>query len=174
MSGRLIAVFGYSRGGSTLHAICASRVRRAEAEARPGDVVLLSGWSHHRTVRSEAELMAEAWSGASVELVVAPDARTTYGNARATAELARSRGVSEIVLVTSRWHARRARTLLRSALRGTRIGLVVAPADGPRARMARARELACWPLVPAQRIAARRALRSAASENAARASASER
>lgn len=151
MSGRLIAVFGYSRRRHALHEICASRLARAESEARAGDVVLLSGWSRHRSVRSEAELMAEAWKGPRVELVVAPDARTTSGNARATAELAWERGVTEVVLVTSRWHARRAGALLRAALRGSGIDVTVAPADGPPARLPRAREAACWVVVPAQK-----------------------
>jgi uncharacterized SAM-binding protein YcdF (DUF218 family) len=176
VNGRLIAVFGYSCGRSTLHEICASRLRRAEAETLAGDVVLLSGWSRHRSVRSEAELMAEAWNGPAVELVVAPDARTTVGNARAAAELARGRGLPEVLLVTSRWHARRASTLLRTALRGSGIRVAVAPADGPRARVAHAREVACWALVPAQRVLARRAPGSSARDSraAARASANER
>ena len=159
MTARLVAVFGYSRGGDTLHEICASRVRRAEAEARAGDVVLLSGWSRHRAARSEAELMAEAWNGPPVELVVAPDARTTYGNARAAAALARSRRATEVVLVTSRWHARRASSLLRSTLRGSGIGVTLASADGPAARLPRARELACWAIVPAQAASVRYAQR---------------
>lgn len=162
--GRLIAVFGYSRGGSALHPICGSRLRRAEAEARPGDVVLLSGWSHHRSVRSEAELMAEAWAGPPVELVVAPDARTTLGNARGAAELARDRGLDEVVLVTSRWHERRASALLRAALRGTDIRLALAPAEGPSARLARVREIACWALVPAAALLASHAPRRSSSE----------
>ena len=164
MTGRLVAVFGYSRGGGTLHPICASRLRRAEAETRPEDVVLLSGWSHHRRVRSEAELMAEVWEGPPVELVVSPDARTTLGNARDTASLARDRGLDEVVLVTSRWHVRRARALLRAALHGSDARVVVVPAEGPPARLARLREIACWALVPAAVLLARRAPRRSSPE----------
>jgi hypothetical protein len=152
---RLIAVLGYSNGGSSLHHVCAERLRRAEAEATPGDVVLLSGWARRGSARSEAELMAEAWQGPAVELVPSGDARSTAGNARAAADTAIRIGATEVVLVTSAWHERRAASLFRVALRGTGIRLVLAPAEGP-AGAARVRELVCWLLVPAQSALVRR------------------
>ena len=161
MSRRLIAVLGYSQGGESLHAICAARLARAEAVTRPGDVVLLSGWARSRGVRSEAELMAAAWRGPSAELVLAPDARTTVGNAHAAAEAALRTGADEVVLVTSRWHEPRASALFRAALRGTGIRLALAPAKGDATRRARGREALCWLLVPAQSaLAGRRTRRS--------------
>ena len=163
MSGRLIAVLGYSRGGTSLHEICAARLERAESVTRPEDVVLLSGWAHSRGVRSEAELMAAAWQGPSAELVLAPDARTTLGNAHAAADAALRLGVEEVVLVTSRWHEPRASALFRAALRGTGIRLVLAPAEGNAARRTRWRETLCWLLVPAQgALAGRRTRRTLA------------
>jgi len=148
VSRRLIAVLGYSNGGDSLHDVCACRLRRAEAEARPEDVVLLSGWARRRGVTSEAELMAEAWRGAAAELELAADARTTYGNAKVAAEVAGRIGASEVVVVTSRWHERRAAALFRAALRRTGIRLALASTEGAAPRGARLRELACWTLVP--------------------------
>jgi hypothetical protein len=154
---RLIAVLGYSDGGESLHAICAARLRRAEAEAREGDVVLLSGWARRRNRRTEAELMSEAWRGSLVELVVAGDARTTFGNARAAVAAATRLGVDEIVLVTSAWHERRAAALFRAALRDRRLRLTLARAGGIAPARARSREILCWLLVPVQaRVLARR------------------
>ena len=153
---RLVAVLGYSNGGASLHAVGESRLRRAEKEARAGDVVLLSGWSRRRNGRSEAELMAEAWQGSPVELVVAGDARTTYGNAVAARKAALASGAGRVVLVTSSWHAPRAAALFRAAFRRTQISVELAPAAGPRAATARIRELVCWLLTPAQAAILRR------------------
>jgi uncharacterized SAM-binding protein YcdF (DUF218 family) len=153
MTQRLIAVLGYSNGRDVLHDVCAARLRRAEAEARTGDVVLMSGWSRRRGGRSEAELMAEAWRGPEVDLVVAGDARTTYGNALATRAAAEAGRADEVVLVTSSWHARRAAALVRAALRGSGIALSLVRADGQPPRRTRLRELVCWTLTPAQTAA---------------------
>jgi uncharacterized SAM-binding protein YcdF (DUF218 family) len=159
VSRRLIAVLGYSNGGDSLHPVCAARLARAQEEARADDAVLLSGWARHPHVPTEAELMAAAWQGANAELVLAPDARTTLGNAGAAVETALRLSASEILLVTSRWHARRATHLFKVALRGTGIGLRIAPADGPRPRGVQVRELVCWALLPAQLALTRRARR---------------
>jgi uncharacterized SAM-binding protein YcdF (DUF218 family) len=153
---RLIAVLGYSNRGSSLHHVCAERLRRAEAEATPGDVVLLSGWARRGSARSEAELMAEAWRGPAIELVLCGDARSTAGNARTAADTAVGIGATEVVLVTSAWHERRAAALFRAALRGTGIRLALTAADGAGTSAARLRELACWLLVPAQAALVRR------------------
>jgi uncharacterized SAM-binding protein YcdF (DUF218 family) len=147
---RLVAVLGYSNGGGPLHAVCAARLRRAETEARPGDVVLLSGWAGRRTGGSEAQLMAEAWQGPPVELVVAGDARTTCGNAVAARGVALAAEADEVVLVTSSWHAPRAAALFRAAFRGSGVRLELALADGEPGARTRLRELVCWLIAPAQ------------------------
>lgn len=151
---RLVVVLGYSgqRAGAVdeLHEICVDRLRRAEREARPGDVVLLSGRAR-RGSGSEAELMARAWSGPAAELVLDRTAATTYGNAVATAALVRSLAPHEVVVVTSSWHARRAAALVRAALQGSAARVVSASAESPRSVRASIRELACWTLYPVQR-----------------------
>ena len=98
---RLVVVFGHSGRRDGLHAVCAARLRRAEMEAGPNDVVLLSGWSRRRRSASEAELMAEAWDGPSAHLVLDRGARTTLANAVGAAAVASERGAREVVLVTS-------------------------------------------------------------------------
>jgi uncharacterized SAM-binding protein YcdF (DUF218 family) len=154
---RLVAVLGYSNGrAGSLHEICAARLRRAEREVRDGDVVLLSGWSRGRSHRSEAELMARSWQGPPSRIVLDRGARTTLANAFGAARAARDIDASEVVLVTSSWHARRAESLLRAALDGTGASLSVALVDEPASLRHRARELACWLGVPVQRAVARR------------------
>ena len=111
---RLVAVLGYSTGRHEgLHPICAARLVAAEGPAEGADLVLLSGFSRRRHRPSEAELMREAWRGPAVRLVADGDARTTAGNARAVAAAARHIGADEVVIVTSSWHARRARPDVR-------------------------------------------------------------
>jgi hypothetical protein len=156
VSRRLIVVLGYSNGSRSLHEVCAARLRRAEVEARAGDVVLLSGWSRRRGRPTEAELMARAWRGPQVELLVGHDARTTFGNALDAARSAVASRVDELVLVTSSWHLPRAAALVRAALRDEPITLSLAPADGPESRRMRVRELACTAVAPAQAALLRR------------------
>ena len=111
---RVIVVLGYSDGGAgTIHPVCAARVARAAELATPDDVVVLSGWARVPGTRSEAELMAAAWSGSAREVVVDPDAQTTVGNARNALDDIRRVGAGEVVVVTSRWHAARARAAFR-------------------------------------------------------------
>jgi uncharacterized SAM-binding protein YcdF (DUF218 family) len=146
---RVIAVCGYSDGRvPDLHAICVARLRRAEREAAPGDIVLLSGWARHGSAASEAELMAEAWSAPCRELVVDRSARSTLANVRAAARVAREADASEVVLVTSGWHGRRAAALLRAALRGSSSTLRLATTGEAPSIPTRIRELACWTVVP--------------------------
>ena len=154
---RLVAVLGYStRRGDALHHVCAARLEAAAAAAEGADAVVLSGWSRRRTRPSEAELMREAWRGHDVTLLVDGDARTTGGNVRAIAAAARERGADEVVLVTSSWHARRARLLARAAL-GPDVRLTVATPPPSRPPRLVARELAC--LLPAYAtVSASRAL----------------
>ncbi|MBA3333562.1 MAG: YdcF family protein [Actinobacteria bacterium] len=154
-SARLIAVLGYSsrRGGDELHRVCAARLVRAGREALPGDTVFLSGWRRPRRPISEAELMAGAWNGDLHQVLVDDVSRSTYGNVRAAAAAARKLGVSEVVLVTSGWHSRRASVLLEAAY-GDRVSLAATGERGT--RFARARELVCWLVVPVQVALARR------------------
>ena len=151
---RLVVVLGYSgrRAGASdeLHEICVARLRRAEREARPDDVVLLSGRARGGR-GSEADLMARGWTGAPAELVLDRTAASTYGNAVATAALVRSLAPDEVVVVTSSWHARRASVLVRAAMRGSATRVVSAGVACPRSLRASLRELACWTLVPLQR-----------------------
>jgi uncharacterized SAM-binding protein YcdF (DUF218 family) len=146
---RVIAVCGYSDGRvQGLHEICVARLRRAEREAAAGDIVLLSGWARHGSAASEAELMAKAWSAPCRELVVDRSARSTLANVRAAARVALEADPSEIVLVTSGWHGRRAATLLRAALRAQGTVIRLATTDEPPSVSTRFRELACWTMVP--------------------------
>jgi hypothetical protein len=153
---RLVAVLGYSDARADgLHAICAARLRRAEREAGPDDVVLLSGWARgHRPV-SEAELMASSWSGRAARIVLDEGARSTLANAVGVARVAKALAAREVVLVTSGWHGRRAAALLRAGLRGTSPTVTLALTDERAAARTLLREAACWTLVPVQRTLAR-------------------
>jgi uncharacterized SAM-binding protein YcdF (DUF218 family) len=134
---RLVAVLGYSGfRGRGLHAICLARLRHGESLAREGDAVLLSG---------EAELMRGECAHADV--VLDRSARSTRENARGVAGAARALGANEIVVVTSSWHAFRARTLVRAAVgRGATV-TSSSPRGRPPLRLA-LRELACLAALP--------------------------
>jgi uncharacterized SAM-binding protein YcdF (DUF218 family) len=148
---RLVAVLGYSdRTTPGLHEVCAARLEQAAGEVRPGDTVLLSGWARTRRRRSEATLMAQAWSGLADRVVLDEGARTTHGNTRRAAAVASELGVDQIVVVTSGWHARRAGALARAALRGSGRTVTVVATHERGTWRSRARELACWPGVPFQ------------------------
>jgi uncharacterized SAM-binding protein YcdF (DUF218 family) len=147
---RLIAVLGYSGGqGAGLHPVCAARLARAAEISSPEDVVVLSGWARSADGESEAALMAAAWSGAAAEVVVDPVARTTVENAHNTINDVLRVGAREIVVVTSSWHAPRARVAFRWLLRFT--GVKVRSACPPgRSVAASLRELPLWVLLPFQ------------------------
>ena len=153
---RVLVVLGYSDGSTTgLHPVCAARLDHAASISLPDDVVVLSGWARGGRSRSEAELMRAAWRGAAREVVVDPDARTTVDNAlNAVDDIARTRA-REVVVVTSAWHAPRARTAFRWLLRGSGVAV---RSSSPVGRSARgtARELAVWPLLVAQLAASSR------------------
>jgi uncharacterized SAM-binding protein YcdF (DUF218 family) len=135
---RLVAVLGYSRRRlDGMHDVCAERLRHAEG--LDADAVLLSG---------EAELMQRAWNGAGVQLVTDGAARNTRQNAAGTAEAARRLGASEVVVVTSRWHAFRARTLVRAALPEVPVSSSSPPGRPPLTLLAR--EVACLTMLPYQ------------------------
>ena len=93
--------------------------------------------------------MRTAWRGAAREVVVDPDARTTVENmANALNDVLRV-GAREVVVVTSSWHAPRAKAALRWLLLHT--GIKVRSASPPgRSRWGSLRELVLWPLLPFQ------------------------
>jgi uncharacterized SAM-binding protein YcdF (DUF218 family) len=154
MSRRLVAVLGYSKRDAErdLHPVCAARLARAAEETGTGDAVLFSGWRRRGAV-SEAEHMARDWTGRAARVLLDTSARSTYGNVVGAAAAANELCASEVVLVTSGWHGRRAATLMRAASRRP----VVLAATGERGTTGtRLRELACWFLVPVQVALARR------------------
>jgi len=147
----VIVVLGYSdRGSGRLHPICAARLARAAEVATERDVVVLSGWSRVPGSRSEAELMAASWTGPAAELVLDPDATTTAENAANAVRDVLRAGAGEVLIVTSSWHAARARTAFRWLLRGHGVRVLVATPEEPAPPRARMRELALWPLLPVQ------------------------
>jgi uncharacterized SAM-binding protein YcdF (DUF218 family) len=150
LSTRLVAVLGYSDHTATdLHPVCAARLERAAAEAHPDDVVLFSGWARGTLDRrTEADLMESAWDAPVRGRLVDRDARTTFGNAIGIARTARELSASEVVLVTSSWHARRAAALVRAALAGSGTNVRVAATDEPTAARHGIRELASLTIVP--------------------------
>jgi hypothetical protein len=148
---RLIVVLGYSDGGrSELHPICRERLAHAATIATEDDVVVLSGWARVPGTRSEAELMAAAWSGLNRELVVDPDARSTVGNATNAVDDVVRTGATEVLVVTSRWHAPRAAAAFRWRLR-KELATVITTAP-PRGGGVQnwLREVPCWAFLPLQ------------------------
>lgn len=159
MSGRVVVVLGYSAHGEPgLHPVCRARLEEAARIAGPADTVVLSGWSRDGRAEPEAVLMRAAWRGTAGRLVVDPDARTTAENACNAVDDVRRSGAREVVVVTSPWHAPRARAAFRLALRGSGVRVAAASPPGRAPPPARLRELALWPLLPFQvRRAGRRA-----------------
>jgi uncharacterized SAM-binding protein YcdF (DUF218 family) len=150
---RLVAVLGYSsRRTPGLHTLCVERLRHAEQVAAPGDRVLLSGWGRRGSV-TEAQLMRDAWQGAELELIADRTARNTRENAASIAEVARRLHVTEVTVVTSRWHAFRAARLVRAALPGVLVR-TSSPAGYPHPVLA-LRELVCVLALPFHLIGAR-------------------
>jgi uncharacterized SAM-binding protein YcdF (DUF218 family) len=168
---RLVAVLGYSaRWSDGLHAVCAARLRHAERLAADGDTVLLSGWARRSNGAGEAELMRTAWNGADVQLIADGSARNTRENAAGVAETARRLGANEIVVVTSRWHAFRARTLVRAALMDSGARVQTSSPVGRAPVQLVARELICLAALPFHLIGLRAAARTATDDSWRRAS----
>jgi DUF218 domain len=137
---RLVAVLGYSpRRADGLHAICRERLRHAEG--LDADAVLLSG---------EAELMRPEWAGPDVPLLTDDDAHNTNRNAAGVAEAARRLGADEVVVVTSRWHAPRARMLVQALLPGVTVTSSSPPSRAPLVLLVR--EAGCLALLPYELI----------------------
>lgn len=130
--------------------MCAVRLRHAESVARGASAVVLSGWARRRNGRAEAELMRSAWSGPDVPLVCDPTARTTVGNATGLAAALVELEAERVVVVTSWWHAPRARVLVRAALRGSGITVQASSAPGRPPLRLLVRELACLAALPVQ------------------------
>ena len=146
---RLIAVLGYSDSTTgDLHPVCAARVARALAEARAEDAVLFSGWGRRSASAPEADLMARMWTTPARARLVDRRARTTLGNAIGIARAAQLVGADEVVLVTSRWHARRAAVLVRAALARSGVTLRVVATDERATPGHGLREVASWTIVP--------------------------
>jgi hypothetical protein len=142
---RLVAVLGYSgRRSSELHAVCEARVRHAEG--LEADAILLSG---------EAELMHGAWRGG--EVVLDTRARNTRENARGVADAVRRLEADEVVVVTSAWHAFRARALVRAAIGDPAVEVTSSSPPGPRPVRLLAREAACLVALPVQLLLVQRA-----------------
>jgi uncharacterized SAM-binding protein YcdF (DUF218 family) len=148
---RLVAVLGYSgRRAHGLHPICAERLSHAEAISGETDAVLLSGWARHADASGEVELMRAAWHGQAARLLSDTKARNTKENALGIAVAASRLGASEIVVVTSVWHARRARALVRAALRDSGVEVRSSSPAGRAPPTLQARELACLAALPLQ------------------------
>ncbi len=152
MSRRLVAVLGYSgRRHHGLHDVCAERLRHAEQITAAEDTVLLSGWARRTNGTGEAELMRAAWNGLEVTLVSDSTARNTRENAIEVAETARRLGADEVVVVTSRWHALRARTLVRAALHQPSVSVRASSPPGRRPLALLLREVVCLVAIPYHR-----------------------
>jgi uncharacterized SAM-binding protein YcdF (DUF218 family) len=155
--GRVVAVLGYSgRRGRGLHPVCAARLARAEELAEGARAVILSGWARHPHATAEAELMRAAWRGPAVPLLSDPDASSTAGNAANIAADVRALDADELVVVTSSWHAPRARALVAAALRAEDVRVSVEPAGSRPSPRIVVRELACLVALPLQLGRARR------------------
>jgi hypothetical protein len=153
---RLVAVLGYSsRRANGLHELCAERLRHAEQVVTGTDAVLLSGWGR-RGNAAEAELMRAEWKGEQVRLIGDETARSTAENAVSIAETAGRLKSTEVTVVTSRWHARRARMLVCAALPGVAVRMSSPAGRPPLSSLAR--ELVCFVALPYQlvRLRARR------------------
>lgn len=150
-SGRIIVVLGYSTAHDRgLHPICRRRLDRAGELATNDDVVVLSGWARRPGTRSEAELMAQAWSGPAKQVRVDPDARSTIDNAVNVLDDVAQDSPAQLVVVTSTWHARRASVIFRWVMRHAPVEVMLATAKTEGGLVARLREVPCWILLPIQ------------------------
>jgi hypothetical protein len=149
LSVHVVAVLGYSgRRGDALHDVCAARLRHAEQLVDGADAVLLSGWGRRRNGSGEAELMRAGWNGGDVALIVDETARNTVENALGVAAAARGLDATEVTVVTSGWHAFRARALVEAALPGAVVRTSSPPGPAPIALLMR--ELVCVVALPVQ------------------------
>jgi uncharacterized SAM-binding protein YcdF (DUF218 family) len=96
--------------------------------------------------------MHAAWQGPETQIVCDTNARNTAENAAAIARIARELGATQVVLVTSGWHARRAGLLVRAVLRGTGIDVQTSSPEDPATVRQRVRELAALAWAPVQAV----------------------
>jgi uncharacterized SAM-binding protein YcdF (DUF218 family) len=96
--------------------------------------------------------MRTAWKGADARLIADATARNTRENAARIAETARRLAASEIVVVTSRWHAFRARTLVSAVLREPDVVVQTSSPAGRAPVELLVRELVCLAALPFQLI----------------------
>lgn len=95
--------------------------------------------------------MADGWTGRAGELVVDPTARTTVGNATNALDDVYRTGATDVVVVTSRWHAPRAGIVFSLLLRGTGATVVTdAPRHDGGSLWDWLRELPSWVMLPFQ------------------------
>ncbi len=92
--------------------------------------------------------MRAAWNGPEVTLVSDSTARNTRENAAEVAETARRLGADQVVVVTSRWHAPRARALVRAALRQPSVSVESSSPPDRQPVALLARELVCLGALP--------------------------
>jgi two-component system response regulator ChvI len=91
------------------------------------------------------------------EVVLDTRARNTRENARGVAEAARRLEADEVVVVTSSWHALRARTLVRAAIGDPAVTVTSSSPPGPRPVRLLARDLVCLAALTLQLLALQRA-----------------
>lgn len=123
----------------SLHSI--QRLRyAARLERASGLPVLVSGGLHFNRPPSEARIMADTLQqDFSVSARWLEErSRTTWENARFSAEILQARGINSIVLVTDAWHMRRSRWSFEHA------GLQVIPAPQGFYSMAAGKPLGGW------------------------------
>ena len=96
--------------------------------------------------------MREAWSGGDVPLLTDTKARNTRENALGVAETARRLAADEVVVVTSGWHAFRARTLVRAAVGEPSVSVRSSSPSGRPPLTLLARELVCLAGLPVDLI----------------------
>ena len=100
--------------------------------------------------------MARMWTMPARARLVDRRARTTLGNAIGVARAAQLVGADEVVLVTSRWHARRAAVLVRAALSRSGATLRLVATDEHATPRHGLREAASWTIVPVLALVATR------------------
>jgi uncharacterized SAM-binding protein YcdF (DUF218 family) len=135
---------------------CLRLVREAEllASSTGAEVVVFSGWSPSGGV-SEAEQMRDAWGGPAVDLVVEPTARWTAENAARTLPLLLDRAVRRAVVVCAPPHLVRTRLLFSGVYRGRGVDVAFRVAPQTPTLRSIAWEIAAFPLLPLQYLAAR-------------------
>jgi uncharacterized SAM-binding protein YcdF (DUF218 family) len=124
--GVALIVLGHSEPeGYGLSRSCLARLHKAEKIARQThpDIVILSGWGREGAPVTEARLMSQAWSVKESLIIEDPFAQTTVENALFARQIldGYGEGVSKLIVVTSAWHAMRARLSFKIAFKGSSV-----------------------------------------------------